>query len=260
MSSLYEYLFGEPDFSQITLPFIIMDCSLELVLIKEHSWIERDDTEEKKDSREKLMNLLMEKQGKETSVFDVEMMGVYTPDDYTITLFDRTISANAYLLDVDEVNLRTMSLIHLLLHYIIYCPFWVLGSYWNENVTSLLHTLDEKGMELHFLKMDFHIASPDNLRTCSQDLIEFLARLQTYLIVKDKPEFLGILFRQAEDQSDTYGRFREYLDTGFGEIRLAMSLIRHFEYVNKIMPDIKPAYSTEDNLNNILKKHETDKF
>lgn len=259
VNSLSEYLFGEPDSSQITLPFIILDCFLEPVPIKRHPWLEKEGTR-KKNSRETLMNQLIERQGKETSVFDIEMMGKYTPDDYTITLFDRAISANAYLLDVDETDLRAITLIHLLSHYIIHCPFRVLEPHWDESVTLLLHLLEEKDIETRFLKMDFHIASPDYLRMCSQDLIETLAQLQTYLIVKDKPEFHDILFRLAEIQSDTYSKFREDLDTDFSEFRLAMSLIRHFEYVNKIMPDIKPAYPTLDNLDNILKKHETDKF
>lgn len=234
-----EYLFGK-EISNISLPYIEIDCSLESELIKENPWVESADGE--------LFNRLKE------NCFDIEKMGCYMPERFSISLYDRAIAANARLLGVKEEKLRALVLIHMLAHYVTQCPKGVLRSLWAEEVKTLLALMEDIGCETKFIKMQFHIAAPDYFRKFFEGYLETRAQLLTCFSLRDNPEYLEFFTKISDVRSENYRRCREFADARLDDFVIAISLAWYADYINKLWPDLKPKLVIYEDLLPIFQK------
>lgn len=244
------YLFGEKEISDISLPYIEIDYSLEPEHVKENPWLESADGEQFEQLKKELFASRME----QDRCFDMENMGCYIPETYSIALYDRAIAANARLLEVKEDQLRALVLIHMLSHMVTQCPKGVLKPFFSEGVKTTLGLMERNGCDTKFIKMMYHVAAPDYYRKCSEDYLETIAQLLIYFALRYDQEFLEIFTKVSDAQSETYRRYREFVDAKLEDFLIAIDLLRDADYLNKLWPDLKPKYVIYEDLLPVLKK------
>lgn len=239
ISMFSDYTLGEPDFSGLSLPLIEMDSSYLPPQLLENVWTENIKDEDQWRSENE-------------SPFDTDQMGAYNPDDHSIILFDKAISAISRMLGIQKDTVRALTIIHFLSHFTIQCPADSLHLGWKESLTRLNDLLTSKGIDSSRIMMNYHIASSEYFRKCSKEYIVSAAQVQTYLIVKRNEKYLQAFMRIADHQSKAYNRFREFKNFDIFELRRMMSLVREVEYMNKLFSDTQPLYVDKSNIDIIL--------
>jgi hypothetical protein len=245
------YLFGERKSSNILLPYIEIDRSLEPELVKQNPWVESADGERFNLLRKDFFASRNENDG----FFDMEKMGCYIPETFSITLYDRAIAANASLLDVNEDLLGALVLIHMLAHYVTQCPKGVLVTpFWKEETRICLALMENNGCDTKFIKMQYHVAAPEYFRKCSEGYLETIAQLLIYFALRYDQEFLELFTKLSDVQSENYRRYRDFVDATLDDFEVAISLARNADYINNLWPEINPKYVVYEDIVPILKK------
>lgn len=233
-----DFLLGEPDFSDLLIPPIETDCSYLPPLLQSSIWKGCAEGGEQWKSENE-------------SAFDTDQMGLYNPDDHSIVLFARAIEAVSQMLGIEEDVLRSLTIIHFLSQFIVQCPADSMHAGWADGVKRLKEKLDSKGVDSWFIMLNFHVASPEYFRKCSNEYIVSAAQIQTYLIVRHNDKYLRAFQKIAAHQSKAYNKFRELKGLDTFELRLTMDLVRNTEYFNQLFPDTTPIYVNALNIDSI---------
>lgn len=227
INALAELLFGRKDV-KIDLPFIISDLSCS--------------------SPEQLKGHNVT----EGSHFDTETLGYYSPDIFTISLLEEPISDAARLLNADKDILRSIVLIHEIGHYITQCPSDVLRPEWGETVKESEGFWKGHEFMLEGERRHNHVASASIMTESSIKVLETLAQLLTFFVVRDIPEYNEVFKKMTALQSEDYTEFRSYQSIDPWYLFRTMSLVRSIDYTNQTMQLAKQSFAEDRHLKWLL--------
>jgi hypothetical protein len=228
IKSLAKLLFHGKD-TKIELPFIVLDSSC------------------------KSPKQFKSPQAIENTSFDTELLGYYSPNIFTISLLEEPISDVARLLNVDKDILRSIVLIHEIGHYITQCPEYVLHPRWEEMIKSRERFWKDSEFMLEGVRRDNHVASAAIMTKSSRKLLETLAQLLTYFVVREVPEYEEVFNRMTAHQTRDYTEFRAYQNNDPCYLFRTMSLVRGIDYRNQTMDPTEQIYADDYHLKWLLK-------
>ena len=265
VEAMSEVLFDRKN-QEVDLPFIMWDLSCEslpgLMMeresqtgspqnVSEESLPKFDAPQPESDKPHPEQKGLGKAQG--GSVFDSEVLGYYSPRNYTITLLEKPIADAALRLDCNPDILRSIVLMHEIGHYITQCPANVLYPHWKNHVQSHLAFWKDSEFMLECAKRSHHVASAEFIENSSTLYLETMAQLFIHLIVRDRPEYYEVFKKLTAEQSGTYTHYLKYVnDIDAWHLERAMYYLRDTDYRNLSYKCSSPFYIKDKDLEHIF--------
>ena len=97
-----------------------------------------------------------------------------------------------------------------------------------------------------------HVASASIMTGSSRKVLETLAQLLTFFVVRDIPEYNEVFKKMTALQSEDYTEFRSYQSIDPWYLFRTMSLVRSIDYTNQTMQLAKQSFAEDRHLKWLL--------